>query len=200
MVGFLGCEVTLMAHVQLPICLYPQVFFRRAALNPFISKLVLVLRVASTQVQDLAFGFAEPHEVLLGPLLKPVQVPLDGIPFLWCVDCTQPLGVTCKLADPTVDVTDVDIKEYQSQHQSLGDTTCHQTPSRCGATDHHSLDSILQQVLRPLNILPIKPLFSQIGEKNAVGYCVKGLTEVQIDDISGSSLVHRCGDTIIKGH
>jgi len=32
-----------------------------------------------------------------------------------------------------------------------------------------------------------------------VGYCVKGLTEVQIDDFSGSSLVHCCSD-IIEGH
>ena len=33
-----------------------------------------------------------------------------------------------------------------------------------------------------------------------MGYHVKGLTEVQIDDISGSFLVHRCSYTIIKGH
>jgi len=41
-------------------------------LNPFIPQFVLVVRVASTQVQDLAFGFVEPHEVHLGPLLKAV--------------------------------------------------------------------------------------------------------------------------------
>ena len=32
-VGFLGCEVTLLAHVQLHIHQHPQVFYSRAALN-----------------------------------------------------------------------------------------------------------------------------------------------------------------------
>ena len=35
MVGFLGCEGTLLAHFQLPIHQYPQVFFGNAALSPF---------------------------------------------------------------------------------------------------------------------------------------------------------------------
>ena len=72
--------------------------------------------VALTEVQDLALGFVEPHELHLDPLLKPVYVPLDGIPSFRCVDCTPPLGVICKLAegtlDSTVSVTNEDIKEY----------------------------------------------------------------------------------------
>ena len=70
MVDFLGCEGTLLAHVQLAIHQYPQVFFSRAAVNSFTYQLVLVMRVASIQVQGLTFGFVEPHEVHLGPLLK----------------------------------------------------------------------------------------------------------------------------------
>ena len=69
MVGFVG---TLPVYLQLPIYQYPRVFFIRAALNPFIPQLVLVMGVALTQVQDLELGFDEPHEVHLGPLLKPV--------------------------------------------------------------------------------------------------------------------------------
>jgi len=72
MVGFLGCKGTLLAHAQLPIHRYPRVFFNRAGLNPYISQFILVMGVASTQVQDLALGFVEPYEVHLGPLLKPV--------------------------------------------------------------------------------------------------------------------------------
>ena len=76
--------------------------------------------IASTQVQDLAFGFVEPHEVLLSQLLKTVKVSLNGIPSLWCVDFTTQLGVIHKFAEgalnPTVDVTDENIKEYQSQY------------------------------------------------------------------------------------
>ena len=71
-------------------------------------------------MQDLACGFVEPHEAHLSPLLKPFQVPLDGIPSLWCVNCTPQLGVISKLTegalDPTVSVTDEDIKDYRSQH------------------------------------------------------------------------------------
>jgi len=74
-------------------------------LNPFIPQLVLVVRVASTQMQDLTFGFVEPHEIHLGPLLKPVTVPLDVILSLWCVNCTPQLDVICKLTEGTFDPT-----------------------------------------------------------------------------------------------
>ena len=46
MVGFLGCEDTLLAHVQFAIHQYPQIFLGRAMLNPSIPQLVLVVRVA----------------------------------------------------------------------------------------------------------------------------------------------------------
>ncbi|KAK4818354.1 hypothetical protein QYF61_011451 [Mycteria americana] len=102
-----GCERTLSVHVQLFIHQHPQVLLCRAALNPFIPKPVLILRVTPTQVQDLALGVVEPHEV-----------PLDGIPSLQCIDHTTQLGVVCRLAegalDPTVYVIDEDIKQYWS--------------------------------------------------------------------------------------
>ncbi|KAK4827281.1 hypothetical protein QYF61_016427 [Mycteria americana] len=61
---------------------YPQVLLSRAALNPFIPQPVLILGIAPTQVQDLALGLAEPHEVHMGPLLELVQIHLDDIPSL----------------------------------------------------------------------------------------------------------------------
>ncbi|KAK4822933.1 hypothetical protein QYF61_023433 [Mycteria americana] len=48
-VGLLGCECTLMAHVQLFTHQYPQVLLSRAALNPFIPQPVLIAGVAPTQ-------------------------------------------------------------------------------------------------------------------------------------------------------
>ena len=72
MVGFLGCEGTLLAHVQLAVHWYPEAPFGRAVLSTFIRQLVLVVRVAATQVQDLALGFVEPYETLLDLLHKPV--------------------------------------------------------------------------------------------------------------------------------
>ena len=52
--------------------------------------------------------------VHLSSLLEPVSV--NDILSLWCVDCNTQLDVTYKLAegalDPTVDVTDKDVKEH----------------------------------------------------------------------------------------
>jgi len=53
----------------------------------------LIPGVASTQVQDLALGLAEPDEVHTGSPLQLVQVSLDGIPSFWRVNCTIQLGV-----------------------------------------------------------------------------------------------------------
>lgn len=39
-------------------------------------------------MQDFAFGLIELHDVHTGPVLKPVKIPLDGIPSLKCVICT----------------------------------------------------------------------------------------------------------------
>jgi len=93
----------------------PQVLLRRAALNPFIPQSVLILRTAPTQVQDLALGLVEPHEVHMGPPLRLVQVSLDDIPSFWCVNCTTQLGVICKLAEGALDhavyVLDENVKQ-----------------------------------------------------------------------------------------
>jgi len=83
-VGFLGCEHTLMAHVQLFIHQYPQVLLSRPALNPFLPQPVLMPGVTLTLMQDLGLGLVEPHEADTGPLLKLVQVPVDGILSLKC--------------------------------------------------------------------------------------------------------------------
>ncbi|KAK4822945.1 hypothetical protein QYF61_023445 [Mycteria americana] len=128
-VGLLGCEHTVLAHVQLFTHQYPQVLLSRAALNPLIPQPVLIPGVALTQVQDLALGLVEPHEVHTGPLLQLVQVPLDDIPSFRHVNCTTQLGVICKLAegalDPTLYIIDEDIKQYWSQITDKGitDTT-----------------------------------------------------------------------------
>ncbi|KAK4818827.1 hypothetical protein QYF61_019864 [Mycteria americana] len=92
-VGFLGCERTLLGLVELLINQHPQVLLLRAALNPFSTQTVFVLGIAPTRVQDLALGLVECHEVRMGPPLKPVKVPLDGMPSLQRVNCTTQLGV-----------------------------------------------------------------------------------------------------------
>ncbi|PKU41222.1 hypothetical protein llap_8474 [Limosa lapponica baueri] len=149
-------------------------YCKRVTLDPFILRSVLISGVALTQAQDLALGCVEPHEVHSGPLLKPLQVPLDGILSLRCVNHTTQLGVVSKRAegalDPTVYVIDEDTEQYQSQYRPLGDT------------NHYPLDVTNQPIPHPLNSPPIKPTSLQFREKNFVGDHVKGLTEVQIDD------------------
>jgi len=98
-VDLLGCENTLLAQVQLFIPQYPEVLLDRAALNCFIRLAVLILRVAPAWAQDLVLGVFEPLEVHTGPLLELVQVPVDGILSLRCVDCSTQLGIICKLAE-----------------------------------------------------------------------------------------------------
>jgi len=114
MVGLLGCECTLLGHVQLFIHQYPQVLLLRAALNPLIPQLVLIVGVASTQMQDLALGLVEPHEVHTGPFLELVQVPLDAIPSFSCVSCTTQLGVVCKVAEGALNLTKSLVKMLNS--------------------------------------------------------------------------------------
>ncbi|GAB0192024.1 ras GTPase-activating protein 1-like [Grus japonensis] len=67
-----------------------------------------------------------------GPPVKPVKVPLDGIPSLQCVDHTTQLGVA-KLAegalDPTIHVTNKDLKQCQSQYRPLRNATHHWSSS-----------------------------------------------------------------------
>ena len=54
-------------HIESFINLPPQILLR-TALKQFSAKPVFVLVIALTQVQSLAFGLVELHEVHLGPL------------------------------------------------------------------------------------------------------------------------------------
>jgi len=58
-----------------------------------------MLVIASTQVQDLILSLVALCEVYRGSLLKPVKIPLDGIPSLKLLSCTTQLGVICKFAE-----------------------------------------------------------------------------------------------------
>jgi len=114
MVGLLGCECTLLGHVELLINEHLQVLLLRAALNPVSTQPVLIPGFSPTCGQDLPLGLVELHEVPAGPPLKPVKIPLDGIPFFQRVDHTTHPGVNSKLAEgalnPTVHVAEKEVK------------------------------------------------------------------------------------------
>lgn len=71
--------------------------------------------IVKTQVQHLALGLVELHNVCMVPPLK--LVPLVGIPFLECVDHITKLGVSSKFAERppnfTVPATVKDVKQHQ---------------------------------------------------------------------------------------
>lgn len=86
-----------------------------------------MLGIAITQVQDLARGLIELHEVHKDAVLKPVKILLDGIPFLKQTNCNTQLGVLCKLAKgalgPFAHVIDEDVKQHWFQYRALKNTS-----------------------------------------------------------------------------
>ena len=72
MFGLLGCKHTFLAEDT------SKSF--SSGLSP--TQFVFVLETALKQMQDIAFGLVELHEVGIGPPLKPVQIPLDIFPSL----------------------------------------------------------------------------------------------------------------------
>ncbi|PKU44258.1 hypothetical protein llap_5451 [Limosa lapponica baueri] len=101
---------------------------------------VFVLGIDLTQVQNLALGLIELHEVYAGPLLKPVKVPLDGIPSLQYVNRSTQLGVIGKLAEgalsSTIHVANKDVKWFCSQYRPPRNAACHCLPLGHRAIDH----------------------------------------------------------------
>jgi len=89
-----------MAHVQFFIHWDPQVLLGRAALSVFFSQSVYMSGIVPTQVQHLALGLVEIHQVCRGSLFKPVQVPLDGIHFFCDINYTTHLSIIRKLEHP----------------------------------------------------------------------------------------------------
>lgn len=75
------CKVVLASHQPTPY-----VFFLSADLNPFFSQLVFLVW---THTQDCILGLVELHEAIIGPLLNPNKVPLNGILSLQNVDSTS---------------------------------------------------------------------------------------------------------------
>lgn len=77
-VCFLCCELTLLGCVGLLIHQHTQLFLFRAALDSFFVQPVLVVGIALTKMQDLAFVIVKLMKFALARLSS--RVSLDGIP------------------------------------------------------------------------------------------------------------------------
>ena len=86
MIGFLSCKSVLLAPVQFFILQYPHVLLLKAAVYPLSTQPVFMSVIALTQVQHLALGLVELHEVHRVPSFSPVKITQDGVPFLLCVN------------------------------------------------------------------------------------------------------------------
>ncbi|KAK4832950.1 hypothetical protein QYF61_026606 [Mycteria americana] len=172
-IALLGHLGTLLAHIQLVVGQHPQVLIHQAAFQPLFPRTVALHGVAVAQVQDLALGLVEPHTIGLGPLIQPVQVPLQSLPTLKQINTPAQLGVICKLTegalDPLVQVIDKDIKQDWPQQRVLGNTTCDRPPTGFNSIHHHSLGLAIQPVLYPVKHTPVQAMSSQFLQENAVG-------------------------------
>ena len=140
------------------------------------------------QVQNLALCRVEPLEIHLGTPFKSVEVTLNGIPSCHCVNRATQLGVVSKLAEATLnsvlDVTDKDAKEHRSQDRPLGDTACYWPPPGQRTINRHILPAAFQPIPCPSAGPPIKSTSHQFGDRDVAGNNVKGLAQVQVNDIA----------------
>lgn len=84
MVGQLWCKHSLLNHAQLVDDNDLLALFFRTIFQSLCPEVVLVHGVMPSQVQDLAFAYAEFHEVLVCPFLQTGGVPLKGNPTTPC--------------------------------------------------------------------------------------------------------------------
>lgn len=61
-----------------------------------------MFKIAVAQMQDLALSLREFH---VDPFLKPVQVPLDGIPSIYCATFTIQLGMMYTFSEDELNLT-----------------------------------------------------------------------------------------------
>ena len=66
-----GAQSPIQPDLEWPMSSFPSSSTRKVFLAG-LYQFVLIVAVAATQVQDLALNFTKPHEIVLGPLLKPV--------------------------------------------------------------------------------------------------------------------------------
>lgn len=142
------------------------------------------------QLQDLALLLAELHELPISPFLQPAKVPLDSSITLCSIYHSWESGAVCRLAEGKLQPI------IQIISGMLGNTDLSGTLLVTGiqlhpATGHHTLDTTVQPLFNPPHCLLIQPTHQQLLCKDLTGDSVKGLTEVQTDNIHCPSLFYQ---------
>ncbi|RMC19334.1 hypothetical protein DUI87_03943 [Hirundo rustica rustica] len=120
------------------------------------------------QVQDPLLVLAELQEVYTDPPLKPVKVPLNGIPTLQCVNCPTQLNAVSTAAVGALDaavITDKDVKKHWYQYQSLADDY---SPLGHQAINHNPFRATIQPIPYVPSAAVIKSMSLHFIDKDVV--------------------------------
>ncbi|RMC04413.1 hypothetical protein DUI87_19235 [Hirundo rustica rustica] len=119
------------------------------------------------------------------------------------IDICSQLGVICKFTDgglnPLIQIISKDIKQDWPQQRSLRDTTSDWPQTGCSTVHHHSLGLAIQPFLNPEKSAPVKAVGCQLLQEYALEDSVKGLAEVQVDNIHSLPCIHQADHLVIKG-
>ena len=80
--------------------------------------------------------------------------------------------------------------QLKDEDRPLEDTICHQTPPGHKSIEHSPLAENIQSIPYPLNSSHFQSVSYQLRDKDVMWDHVKGLAEVQVDDISFLSFVY----------
>ncbi|RMC19694.1 hypothetical protein DUI87_03258 [Hirundo rustica rustica] len=200
---FLAIRAHCWAYVQPAVDQYPQVPFLLGTVQPHRPQPIMLKGVIVAKVQDLALGLIKLHLVRLCPSIQPFQISLQSHPTFQQIDTRSQLSVIHKFTNERfntlIHVINKNIEQNWPQHRPLRDTTGDWPPAGCSTVHHHSLGPAVQSVPNPAKSAPVQAMGCQLIQEYAVGDSIKGLAEIQIDNIHSPSCIHQAGHLVIKG-
>ncbi|KAK4830604.1 LOW QUALITY PROTEIN: hypothetical protein QYF61_012030 [Mycteria americana] len=193
-VGFFGHLGTLLAHVQPAVNQHSQVLLCWAAFQPLFPKPVALHGVVVTQVQDLALGLVKPHTIDLVPSIQAVQIPLQSLPTLKCVNGKPVL----KLDNPFCEKIFPNIQSKPALEQLEAISSC---PIACylgEETDPHLSTTSFQAVVESNKVSP-QPPFLQAKQPQFPQLFLTRLTLRQLRCPSLNTLQHLHVSLVVRG-
>ncbi|RMC09800.1 hypothetical protein DUI87_13587 [Hirundo rustica rustica] len=128
-----------------------------------------------------------------------MQVSLQSPPTFQQIDTCLVSSANLLMKDNTLmHMVDKNIEQNWPQHRPLRDTTSDWPPAGCSTIHHHSLGLAIQTVLNPAKNAPVQAMGCQLFQEYAVRDTVKGLAEIQVDNIYSLPCIHQEGHLVIK--
>ncbi|RMB88407.1 hypothetical protein DUI87_35207 [Hirundo rustica rustica] len=182
---------------------YPQVPFLLGTVQLHHPQPITLQGVIVSKVQDLALGLIKPHPIGFCPSVQLFQVFLQSSLSFQQVDTSSQLSVICKFTNEGlhafIHVVNKNIEQSWPQHRPPeGHHWCLDT----SWMQHHSppfSGPAMQPVPNPVKSAPVQATSFQLIQEGAVGDSVKGLAEIQIDNIHSPSCIHQVSHLVIKG-